>query len=404
MTENRVVVTGFGVITPFGYGVQPCRDGVFGGTHRFRPISRFGTDGCYATRGAEAPEEVQPTYRSFAVYCVDQAMKMAGLSRLKHRGILEQAWVAVGNLGDGGILKEFYEQIYGLPEQAEIKETHFPIRDELIPIHDRNPFQHAEIVAHHIGSKAPRVAFTNACIASANAIAYGFNQIRKGRCELAIVGGINVLHPLVYYNFDSSRAMADEVVRPFSKDRTGLLIGDGAAMLVLESHRHAEARKAKPLVEIVGCGLSADGYHVTQPEPEGRGLARAMERALKQAGLKPEQIDYVNAHGTGAPLNDKSETKALRQVFGEHAGRIPISSTKSTTGHMLEATGAVEAVISMISLLDQQIPPTANALERDEELTLDYVFDGPRRAKLQRVMTNSAGFGGNNCTIIVQSV
>lgn len=401
---NRVVATGFGVITPFGYGVQACKDAVFGGRHRFNPIKRFDTAGCYATHGAEAPEEVQPTYRSFAIYCVDKAMKMAGLSRVEHRIMLEQAWVAIGNLGDGGMLKEFYGQIYGTSEQAGEQETHYPIGEEIIPIHDRNPFQHAEIVAQHIGSNAPRVAFTNACIASANAIAYGFNQIRKGRCELAIVGGINVLHPLVYYNFDSSRAMADGVVRPFSKDRTGLLIGDGAAMLVLESLRHAEARGAKPLAEIVGCGLSADGYHVTQPEPEGRGMARAMERALKQAGLNPDQIDYVNAHGTGTPLNDKSETKGLRQVFGEHAARLPISSTKSTTGHMLEATGAVEAVISMLSLLDQRVPPTANALERDEELTLDYVFDGPRQANLRTVMTNSAAFGGNNCSIIVRAI
>jgi len=401
--ENRVAVTGFGVITPFGYGVQPCEDGVFGGKHGFRPITRFSTDGCFATRGAEAPEDVQPTYRSFAIHCVDEALRMAGLSRLEHRAILEQAWVAIGNLGDGGMLRPFYEQLYRpSSEQAELTETHFQLEEELVPIHDRNPFQHAEIVAKHIGSKAPRIAFTNACIASANAIAYGYNQIRKGRCELAIVGGINVLHPLVYYNFDSSRAMADEVVRPFSKDRTGLLIGDGAAVLVLESLRHAESRNAKPLVEIVGCGLSADGYHVTQPEPEGRGLARAMERALKQAGLQPEQIDYVNAHGTGTPLNDKSETKALRQVFGEYAAKLPVSSTKSTTGHMLEATGAVEAVISMLSLIGQRIPPTANALARDDELDLDYVFDGPRTAKVRRVMSNSAAFGGNNCSIIFQ--
>ncbi len=402
---ERVVVTGLGVISPFGYGVERCKQSIFSGRHAFKDITRFSTEHSCAKRGAEAPPEVQPSYRSYAEYCTDEALRMAGLDRNEHREMLEQAWVAVGNLGDGMMLQDFYEQ-YVQASDADMQqlEQAFPVGKEDIPIHDRNPFQLAEHVAEQIGSNAPRVAFTNACIASANAIAYAFNQIRKGRCELAVAGGINVLHPLVYYNFDSSRAMADDVVRPFSSKRSGLLIGDGAGMLVLESLAHAQARGAVPLVEIAGCGLSSDGYHVTQPEPNGSGMARAMRSALRQAGCGPQEIDYVNAHGTGTPLNDKSETKGLLQVFGDYAYKLPISSTKSMTGHMLEATGAVEMVISIMSMLEQRIPPTANMLERDEELPLDYVFDGPRSMPLHRIMSNSAAFGGNNCSIIVQGI
>jgi 3-oxoacyl-[acyl-carrier-protein] synthase II len=401
---HRVVVTGFGVITPFGYGIESCKEAIFSGNHNFREVKRFNTENSFAKLGAEAPQEVQPTYRNFGKYCVDEALDMAGLKKEKDCDVLERTWVAVGNLGDGMILQDFYQQYYGSSEESESVKVTYQVRDEPVTIHDRNPVQHAEHVAEYIGSSAPRVAFTNACIASSNAIAYGCNQIRKGRCQTVLAGGLNVLHPLVYYNFDSSRAMAEDVVRPFSSKRSGLLIGDGAGMLVLESLEHARARGAEPLVEIIGCGISSDGFHVTQPHPSGNGLVRAMRSALKQAGCKPADIDYINAHGTGTPLNDKSETKGVLQVFGDYADQVPISSTKSMTGHMLEATGVVEMIISIMSLMEQRIPPTANLLNRDPELPLDYVFEGARNAKLKRIMTNSAAFGGNNCSIILQSL
>ncbi|MCD1259617.1 beta-ketoacyl-[acyl-carrier-protein] synthase family protein [Paenibacillus athensensis] len=408
--SKRVVVTGFGVITPFGYGPEVIKENAFQGIHGFKPISSFDTSTAVAKRGGEAP--VSPrSYRSFAKYCTEQALAMAGLDVTRDAEVLRQAAVAVGNLGEGAILREFYEQFQPVlqtspadgtaaAEATASRKTFATADGEMLPIHDANPFAHAEAIAEYIGSEGPQLAFTNACIASANAIGYGFDQISKGRVDCALVGGLNVLHPQVFFNFDSSRAMADDVVRPFSEGRTGLLIGDGAAILVLESLESAERRGATVLAEMLGWGVSSDGFHVSQPEPNGNGLARSMRMALRKSGCAIEEIDYINAHGTGTPLNDRSETKAYKQVFGDHASVVPISSTKSVTGHMLEATGGVEAVISILALLEQTIPPTANYLGPEDELDLDYVVDGARRQRLRTVMSNSSAFGGNNCTLL----
>ncbi|PWW06541.1 3-oxoacyl-[acyl-carrier-protein] synthase II [Paenibacillus cellulosilyticus] len=407
--RNRVVVTGYGVITPFGYGDSFIRSHVFEGRHAFSPVRSFDTRGTCAKWGAEAPIK-ERSYRAFNQYCLEQALSMSGLDPAVDRELLEDAVVAVGNLGEGNVLLPYYAQ-FQTDEAAASANREISGRDhefqtvhasEPLSIHDSIPSVHADEIAARIGSSGSCVAFTNACVASANAIGYGFDQIRNGRTNCAFVGGIHVLYPKNFYQFDSSRAMADHTVRPFSKGRTGLLIGDGAAILVLENLDCALRRGAKPLAEIVGWGVSSDGFHVTQPEPEGRGLACAMETALRKAGLAPRDIDYVNAHGTGTPLNDRCETKAYKRVFGDYAGQVPISSTKSTTGHMLEATGAVEAIISVISLLDQRIPPTANYEEQEEGMDLDYVTEGARKLPLRTVMSNSSAFGGNNCSLIVQ--
>ncbi|GIQ68872.1 beta-ketoacyl-[acyl-carrier-protein] synthase family protein [Xylanibacillus composti] len=388
---KTVVITGYGVVTPFGRGTACFASTIFAGKHRFREIQGFDVTATYAKRGAEAsvPDK---SYRTFALQCTDDALQMAGfdLQSLSDQERLHRAVVAVGNLGDGMHSREFYQTCLMRNQPGK------PAPDNM----ERNPFVQADLVAKHIGSEARRLAFTNACVASANAIGYGFDMIRNGRTELVLAGGINVLHPLVYYNFDSSRAMAEDVVRPFSKGRSGLLIGDGAAMLVLESWEHAKARGADPIAELCGWGISADGYHITRPDPSGSGLARAMRMAMKQACCPVEEVDYINAHGTGTPLNDIAETRAMKQVFGDQAARIPVSSTKSSTGHMLEATGAVEAVISLYAMEHGIIPPTANYLGPDEELDLDYVTEGPRRKMLHTVLSNSCAFGGNNCSLL----
>lgn len=392
--DRKVVITGYGVISPFGYGEKPILENVFKGLHGFKKIASFDTSKSHTQQGAEAPLE-QRNYRHFGRYCTDAALKMAHLDRVKDAHLLRNAYVAVGNLGDGSIAKGYYARKLGYNEwNAD------PIESQNLSTEDRNPFMQAQYVADDIGSSNPAIAFTNACVASANAIGYGYDQIRMGRTETALVGGINVLIPMAFYNFDSGRAMSTSIVRPFSKGREGLLIGDGAAILVLESEEQALKRGASIIAELAGWGISSDGFHVTQPHPEGDGLARAMNIALKKSGYSVEQIDYINAHGTGTPLNDKCETAALRQVLGNKTYDIPVSSTKSTTGHMLEATGAVEAVISLLALKEQCIPPTANYIEPDENMDLDYVTEGPRKAHLSTVMSNSSAFGGNNCTLI----
>ncbi len=390
--DRTVVITGYGVVTPFGRGTASFASTIFAGKHQFRAIQGFDVSHTYAKRGAEA-DIAGKSYESFAKQCTDDALLMAGLDKRisSDQDKLRKAAVAVGNLGDGIRAEEFYRARFMSDKHNGTKPT---------GIAERNPFAQADLVAAYIGSEARRLAFTNACVASANAIGYGFDLIRSGRADLVLAGGINVLHPLVYYNFDSSRAMADDVVRPFSAERTGLLIGDGAAMLVMESEAHARARSAMPIAELCGWGISADGYHITRPEPNGEGLVRSMRMALKQASCAVEEIDYVNAHGTGTPLNDIAETRAMKKMFGEHAYHIPVSSTKSTTGHMLEATGAVEAVISLYAMERGMMPPTANYVGPDEELDLDYVTEGPRSKALHTVLSNSCAFGGNNCSLL----
>ncbi|MBK9991852.1 MAG: beta-ketoacyl-[acyl-carrier-protein] synthase family protein [Verrucomicrobia bacterium] len=398
---HRVVITGFGVATTFGFGAAPILDNVFAGRHGFRAIASFDTAASFAKRGGEM-QGGERSYRAFLRRCTDDALAEAGLDLNRDHRLLSQAAIAVGNLGDGAILQEFFSQFR--EEQPDFRATRSvfpnPTGGEAITIDDCAPFTHADALAMQLRSEGPRLAFTNACVASTNAIGWGYDQVRHGRAPCAFVGGLNVLHPLVFHNFDSSRAMTTDIVRPFSKGRTGLLIGDGAAILVLEEREAALARGARPLAEMLGWGISSDGFHVSQPDPSGDGLARAMRMALRKANCQIDEIDYINAHGTGTPLNDKSETKALKQVLGDRAPSIPVSSTKSTTGHMLEATGAVEAVICLLALRTQTIPPTANFVERDEELDLDYVTDGMRPSKLRTVVSNSAAFGGNNCSLV----
>ncbi|MCG7408933.1 beta-ketoacyl-[acyl-carrier-protein] synthase family protein [Paenibacillus sp. ACRRX] len=395
--DKSVVITGLGVITPFGKGIEAIRSHTFAGRHGFTDIESFSTALNHAKRGGELKVKDR-TFRAFSRYCIDEALAMAGLDRMKDRELLKDAVVAIGNVGEGVSLESYYSAQYGRKTSGN-SGLQAAVDDSFI--RQRDPFRAAEEAAAYIGSTNVHIAFSNACVASANAIGYGYDQIRKGRASCALVGGIHILNPFVFNNFDSNRAMASGVVRPFSLERDGLLISDGAAMLLLETREHARQRQAKPLAELLGWGISADGFHVTQPHPEGNGLARAMQAALRSANLSPADIDYINAHGTGTPLNDRSETKAVKQVFGKEAYQIPVSSTKSTTGHMLEATGAVEAVIGILALMDQRIPPTANYGTPDPTLDLDYVTEGVRAAPLQIVMSNSSAFGGNNCSLIL---
>ncbi|WP_308402582.1 beta-ketoacyl-[acyl-carrier-protein] synthase family protein [Streptomyces sp. TBY4] len=217
------------------------------------------------------------------------------------------------------------------------------------------------------------------------------------------VGGAYLVERELFAKFDSARAFAkDGFVRPFSKDRTGLLLGDGVACLVLESEESAAARGANVLARVAGWGISSDAYHASRPHPEGRGTAQAMESALQVAGLGPDAVDYVNVHGTGTASNDTSETGALRRVFGDRAAHLPVSSTKSTTGHTLEGAGAVEAVITLLALNHGLIPPTANFTTPDPECDLDYVTEGARPASLRRAMTTNSAFGGVNTALLLE--
>jgi 3-oxoacyl-[acyl-carrier-protein] synthase II len=269
---------------------------------------------------------------------------------------------------------------------------------------DAVPARLAELLAGNLGLTGPRLTFTNACVASAAAIIHACRLISSGRTDVAVCAGGYLVEEETFGKFDSGRALSrDGMVRPFSADRSGLLLGDGVAAVVLESAEHARRRGARPLASVVGWGAATDAHHIAQPHPEGAGLAHAARQALRLAG-DPDgaALGYVNAHGTGTRYNDGAETRGLRAALSERAGAIPVSSTKSTTGHLLEAAGIVEFVITMLALTDGVLPPTAGFTRPDPECDLDYVPNRPRRADPRRALTINAAFGGANTALVLE--
>jgi 3-oxoacyl-[acyl-carrier-protein] synthase II len=265
----------------------------------------------------------------------------------------------------------------------------------------------AGMLAIRLGARGPNMALATACASGNNAIGEAVEMIRRGSADVMIAGasegalvplamaGMNVMGALSTRNDDPLTAS-----RPFDKDRDGFLMGEGAGVLILESLEHAQARGADILCEISGYGTTDDAYHISAPAENGAGAAMSMRLALEDAGLQVTDIDYINAHGTSTPLNDKSETAAIKTVFGEQAYKIPVSSTKSMTGHLLGASGAVEAVFSILAMREGVIPPTINYHTPDPECDLDYVPNQPRKAVIRHVMSNSFGFGGHNATLV----
>ena len=266
-------------------------------------------------------------------------------------------------------------------------------------------------VSMAFGAKGPNFCTVSSCSSGAEAIGEAWNMIRRGEVDVAIAGGAEApICPIAIAGFNSCQALSrrndnpKSASRPFDVNRDGFVMGEGSAILVLESLESVRSRDAEVLAELVGYGATSDAYHVTQPAPEGEGGARAMRLALKAAGLAPQDIDYINAHGTSTPLNDKFETMALKSVFEEDAYKIPISSTKSMTGHLLGAGAALEAAISVIALQKGVLPPTINLEHQDPECDLDYIANTSRQRQLHSVMSNAFGFGGHNSALIFSSV
>jgi len=380
--DADVVVTGFGVRTAFGAGAAAVRRGVFGGTPAFAPTGRFDTGPYRTSMAAAAPDGPAGTgsLRPQLVACGAEALDMAGLSA-------GEAAVLVGTAGDYTTVTQFW--------RSGGREA---------PYADAVPAVLAEAIAGGLGLRGPRLAFTNACVASSAAIIHACRLIASGRIEVAVCAGGYLVEEEVFAKFDSGRALArDGAVRPFSADRSGLLLGDGVAAVVLESAGHARSRGARPLSAVVGWGAASDAYHIAQPHPDGAGLAAAARQALRRAGDPAgATIDYVNAHGTGTRHNDVAETRGLRSVFGERAAAVPVSSTKSTTGHLLEAAGVVEFVITMLALADGVLPPTAGYTRPDPECDLDYVPHVARPADARRALTLNAAFGGANTALVLE--
>ena len=260
-------------------------------------------------------------------------------------------------------------------------------------------------------AKGPNTAVCTACAAGTHAIGESFRLIREGYADLMISGGTEgLITPLTVAGFSVMKALStkfndtpEKASRPFEAKRDGFVIAEGAGVLILEELEHARARGARIYAEIIGYGLNGDAYHMTAPTPEGEGPARCMELALKDAGISPEEVDYINAHGTSTPLNDAAETKAIKKVFGKWAKKIPVSSTKSMTGHLLGGAGGIEAIFTVKTITEGIIPPTINYEEPDPECDLDYVPNEARKAKVRVAMSNSFGFGGTNAVVIFKA-
>ncbi|MFD3308108.1 beta-ketoacyl-[acyl-carrier-protein] synthase family protein [Streptomyces sp. NPDC058694] len=411
--SGEVTVTGFGVRTAFGTGAGALRRGVFAGVPSFAATTRFDT-GPYRTAMAGAavdgPDSVEGwALRHALAECGGEAIAMAGL------GPGAEAAVLLGVAGDHTSVTRYWRgagsdsgcgsvvagrAVPRAPEKQPVRGTSTDVKR----VGDAVPALLGELLAGELGLVGARLAFTNACVASAAALIHACRLISSGRIDVAVCGGGYLVEEETFGKFDSGRALSsDGMVRPFSADRSGLLLGDGVAVVVLESAEHARRRGARPLAGVVGWGAASDAHHIAQPHPEGVGLARAARQAMRLAG-DPDgtALDYVNAHGTGTKYNDGAETRGLRAAFPERAESIPVSSTKSTTGHLLEAAGVVEFVITMLALTDGVLPPTAGFTRPDPECDLDYVPNEPRRADLRRALTVNAAFGGANTALVLE--
>ncbi|GAA3907649.1 hypothetical protein GCM10023084_69860 [Streptomyces lacrimifluminis] len=425
---REVTVTGYGVRTAFGEGAEALRRGVFAGVPAFRPTTRFDTEpyrtavAAVAPDGADGADAVEGwALRDALRRCGDEALGMAGL------GAGAEAAVLLGVAGDNRSVTRYWRRagdsvsselsdvgrgsvVAGRAHAVapQMSQPRAPVgalpAPESNSLADAVPAQLAELLADGLGLIGTRLAFTNACVASAAAIIHACRLISSGRIDVAVCAGGYLVEEETFGKFDSGRALSrDGMVRPFSADRSGLLLGDGVASVVLESAEHARWRGARPLASVVGWGAATDAHHIAQPHPEGIGLALAARQALRQAG-DPDgaSLDYVNAHGTGTKYNDGAETRGLRAAFGKRAESIPVSSTKSTTGHLLEAAGVVEFVITMLALLDGVLPPTAGYGSPDPECDLDYVPNAPRPADPRRALTINAAFGGANTALVLE--
>ena len=406
--RRRVVVTGMGLVIPTGIGVETAWKNVCEGKSGIGPLTRFDTNGFETKIAAEVkdfnPEiyidkkEIKRTdlFVQYAIAATKEALEDAQLAITPENS--EQIGVIVGT-GLGGLpTLEKYHKV--LLERGPGRISPFFI-----------PMLIANLASGHIaiqfGPKGPNTCVVTACATGAHCIGDAFRTIVYGDAEAMIAGGTEAnITPLTIGGFNAMKALStrndepEKACRPFEKNRDGFVVAEGAGILILEELQFALKRKAKIYGELVGYGYTGDAYHITAPSPDGDGAVRCMRMALKDAGLKPEEIDYINAHGTSTPLNDLTETIAIKTVFGDHAKKIPISATKSMTGHLLGAAGSTEAIFIILAIRDAMMPPTINYEEPDPQCDLDYVPNVARRNSLTVAMSNAFGFGGTNATLI----
>jgi 3-oxoacyl-[acyl-carrier-protein] synthase II len=412
-SRRRVVVTGLGLVTPVGTGVDQAWPALLEGRSGGAPISHFEADDRFATRIACEVKEFDPSgvldakeirrfdrFAQFALVAADEAMRQAGLDG-PPEGVEASRFGVIFGSGIGGI-GTFEEQCKLLLERGPGRVSPFFV-PMFIP--DIAP----GLISIRYGAKGANYTTVSACASSAHAIGEASRAIERGDVDAVIAGGTEAtITPLTVAGFAAMKAMStrnDEpqaASRPFDATRDGFVMGEGAGCLILEALEVAQARGARILGEVAGYGLSADAYHITAPAPDGEGAQAAMRMALADAEAAPDEVDYVNAHGTSTPHNDRSETAAIRAVLGPRADDVVVGSTKSMTGHLLGAAGAVETVISVLTCLEGRIPPTINLREPDPECDLDYAADGARNREVGLALSNSFGFGGHNVCLALR--
>ncbi|MCB0746709.1 MAG: beta-ketoacyl-ACP synthase II [Ignavibacteriae bacterium] len=408
MNRRRVVITGMGALTPIGNNLEDFWSGLLSGKSGAAPITKFDTTD-FATKFAcelknydasnfidiKALKRMDP-FTHYALTTAEMAMNDSGLNLEEID--LERFGVIYGS-GIGG-MDTFEAQHTALLNGGPRRISPFFI-----------PMMISDIAAGHIsikyGLKGPNYATTSACATSSHAIADAFMLIQRGSADLMVSGGSEAtIVPMAIGGFNSARAIStwndkpEAASRPFDKDRNGFVMGEGSGSIILEEYEHAINRGAKIHAEIIGCGLTGDAYHVTAPPPEGEGAFRSMREAVRDGGIELTDVDYINAHGTSTELNDKNETQAIKNLFGEHAYKLSISSTKSMTGHLLGAAGAIETIASVMALKHGKIPPTINLDEPSPECDLDYTPKVPIDKSIKYAISNTFGFGGHNASLL----
>ncbi len=408
MEKRRVAVTGVGLITPCGTGTEKSWENIKNGISGIDLIKKLDVSR-FETKIAGEVHDFDPleffdkkelrridTFIQYAIAATQFAIEQANIEFDEE--LKDRTGVIIG-VGLGGL--DIIEKNKLILEEKGPKR----ISPFFIPMLIGN--EAAANVSIRWGFKGPNFCVTTACASGAHSIGEAFKIIQRGAADVIIAGGAeSVITPLSISGFNSMKALSrrndepQKASRPFDKDRDGFVMGEGAGLIILEDMDFAKKRGAKILAEIVGYGLCCEAYHIAAPAPDGVGMAMSMELALKDAGIQPENIDYINAHGTSTELNDKYETAAIKKVFGDYAYKLKVSSTKSMTGHLLGAAGGIEAGISVLAIRDNVIPPTINYENPDPECDLNYVPNKMIEQKLNYVMSNSFGFGGQNATLI----
>ena len=394
--QARVAIVAAGIVSPLGFGLEETLQSLREARDCVSPVTAFAVDRCRCQTAGQVPdsrlaEAGRHQRHPERLHRVAKMTILALREAMAQAGKFEPELTVMGTTSGG---MTFGEQYY-----RSLKANGHGARHAATLIANYTPQKPIMDAQEVCGINAPCQIIANACASGTNAIGHAFDCVRSGRYQRVLAGGYDAISELVFVGFDSLQAATPDQCRPFDRERTGLVLGEGAAFLALENLETATERGAPILAEVIGYGISTDNFHLTQPDPSGSGPRAAMEGALRSAGIPASEIDYINAHGTATPFNDASEGKAIAELFNG----VPVSSTKGMMGHSLGAAGAIEAVFSLLALQSQFLPPNINFREGDAGLDLNIVANEARPAALRTVLSNSFGFGGTNASVILRS-